>query len=184
MNQITTQENHALAPQRGMGFDVGRLSRDHLAERLSYDGDTGLFTWKKSPVPRIPVGTVAGCTSDKGYTVIVCMGRLYQAHRIAWLLAHGEWPTGDIDHINGIRSDNRIANLRDVSRSVNQQNLKRARRDNQTGLLGVKRARNGAFEARINLQGRYVHLGTFPAAAEAHEAYLSAKRNNHEGSTI
>ena len=186
MNNITTtsSEQHALATPRGMGFDVGRLSHSHLAERLSYDKATGVITWKVSPVSRIPAGSVAGSTSDKGYTVIVCMGRLYQAHRIAWLLTHGTWPDGDIDHINGIRSDNRIANLRDVSRSVNQQNLKRARRDNQSGLLGVKQTRSGSFEARINVHGRYVHIGTYPTAHEAHAAYLSAKRNSHQGCTL
>ena len=126
----------------------------------------------------------AGSVNDKGYIVIRCFGRLYHAHRLAWLLTHGAWPAGDIDHINGIRTDNRIANLRDVSRSVNQQNLKTARRDNQTGLLGVKKTRCGTFEARINLNGRYVHLGTFPAAAEAHQAYITAKRKHHEGCTI
>lgn len=158
--------------------------RARVVEHLHYDGASGVFTWKKSPTPRIPAGSVAGSISDKSYLVIVCMGRLLQAHRIAWLLTHGKWPLGDIDHINGNRTDNRIANLRDVTRSVNQQNLKGARRDNTTGHLGVKRARNGRFEARINLHGRYVHIGTFPTAAEAHAAYLTTKRNHHEGCTI
>ena len=157
---------------------------DRVLTHLSYDPQTGVLTWKKSPTPRIHVGAVAGSISDKGYVVIICLGRLLQGHRVAWLLTHGAWPAGDIDHINGIRTDNRIANLRDVSRSVNQQNLKTARRDNQTGLLGVKKTRCGTFEARINLNGRYVHLGTFPAAAEAHQAYITAKRKHHEGCTI
>jgi hypothetical protein len=158
--------------------------RHWLLEFLSYDQITGLFTWKTSPAKRFPVGIKAGSVNDKGYIVIRCFGRLHHAHRLAWLLTHGAWPSGDIDHINGVRADNRIANLRDVSRSVNQQNLKAARRDNQNGLLGVKKTRCGTFEARINLNGRYVHLGTFPAAAEAHQAYITAKRNNHEGCTI
>lgn len=181
MSNLAQTEFSAPAP-RGMGFDLAL--RDQLAERLNYDCATGVLTWGRSPTPRIPAGSVAGSTSDKGYTVVVCMRRLYQAHRLAWLLTHGDWPTGDIGHINGNRSDNRIANLRDVTRSVNQQNLKRARRDNQTGLLGVKRSRSGSFEARINLNGRCVHIGTFSEATAAHEAYLSVKRNNHQGNTL
>jgi hypothetical protein len=181
MNAVTTTESTALDP-RGMG--KLKPSRAQLAERLNYDRETGLFTWKKSPTPRIAVGTAAGSTNEKGYIVIVHMGQILMAHRIAWLFAHGEWPKGDIDHINGNPADNRLCNLRDVTRSVNQQNLKRARRDNGTGLLGVKRARNGSFEARINVQGRYVHLGTFLTAGEAHQAYLTAKRTNHQGCTL
>ena len=158
--------------------------RHWLMEFLDYDQSTGLFTWNSSPAPQFPIGTQAGSVNSKGYIVIRCHGRLYLAHRLAWLLTYGKWPAGDIDHINGNRADNRITNLRDVTRSVNQQNLKSARRDNATKHLGVKRANSGRFEARINLHGRYVHLGTFPTAAEAHAAYLTTKRNHHEGCTI
>ena len=158
--------------------------RHWLMEFLAYDHSTGLFTWITSPAKRFPVGTQAGSVNSAGYIAICCLGQLYLAHRLAWLFTYGKWPTGDIDHINGNRSDNHIANLRDVTRSVNQQNLKNARSDNQTGFLGVKRARNGSYEARINLGGCYVHIGTFPTPTEAHEAYLETKRNHHEGCTI
>lgn len=157
--------------------------RAQLMAWLLYDGDTGRFTWNAAPVQRIPAGSVAGGLNSEGYRVVRCMGVLYLSHRLAWLFCNGSWPSGDIDHINGVRDDNRIENLRDVSRSVNQQNLKRARRDNATGLLGVKRARKG-FEARINVSGRYVHLGTFSTPTAAHAAYLAAKRQHHEGCTL
>lgn len=154
-----------------------------LGERLAYDAKTGAFTWRVAPAPRFAVGSRAGSLNSNGYVVIRCAGRLYHAHRIAWLFSYGFWPDGDIDHINGNPADNRLNNLRDVSRSVNQQNLRRARRDNATGLLGVKRARN-RFEARINVGGRYVHLGTFDSPHAAHAAYLAAKRQHHEGNTL
>lgn len=159
------------------------FDRSELMRWLSYGGDTGIFTWRISPVPWLKAGHRAGSMNSNGYTVIRCMGELHAAHRLAWLFIRGQWPKGDIDHIDGRRDANAIANLRDVSRSVNQQNLKRARKDNRSGLLGVKTAGKN-FEARINVQGRYVHLGTFETAAAAHAAYLAAKRQHHQGCTL
>jgi hypothetical protein len=95
----------------------------------------------------------------------------------------GEWPAADIDHINGDRADNRWANLSTVSRAVNMQNLKRAHRDSETGLLSVSRHRK-AFAATIMVRGRKHRLGTFPTAKQAHQVYLSAKRVLHEGNTL
>ena len=173
LDSIETPEGAALA-----------VLRHWLMEFLIYDQDTGKFTWRTSPTPRFQAGKQAGSVNSSGYVVIRCNGTLYPAHRLAWLFTRGKWPIGDIDHINGNRADNRSANLRDVTRSVNQQNLKQARRDNQTGMLGVKKTRSGSFEARINLGGRYVHIGTFKTATEAHNAYLATKRENHQGCTI
>ena len=96
----------------------------------------------------------------------------------------GAWPKGDIDHINGKRDDNRIANLRDVPRAVNRQNVLRARADNRVGLIGVKASRNGTYEARIGVNGKYLHLGTYRTAEAAHAAYVSAKRQHHIGNTL
>lgn len=192
-NAITTQPQRGVEQTRNFtGLDsidtpdgaALAVLRHWLMEFLAYDPDTGMFTWRTSPTPRFPVGSRAGSVNANGYIVIRCHGILYPAHRLAWLFAHGKWPKGDTDHINGNRADNRRANLRDVTRSVNLQNLRRARRDNRAGMLGVKKTRSGSFEARINLGGRYVHIGTFKTAAEAHGAYLAAKRNNHEGCTI
>lgn len=162
--------------------DLQRLRSD-LMQRLAFDANTGRFSWRVAPAKRFKVGQIAGSINQGGYVVIRCMGALYHAHRLAWLFERGQWPAGDIDHINGDRSDNRTANLRDVTRSVNQQNLKRARKDNGTGLLGVKRARKG-FEARINVDGSYLHIGTFDTAAAAHAAYIAAKRQHHQGNTL
>ena len=95
----------------------------------------------------------------------------------------GEWPDGYIDHGNGVRTDNRWANLRAGDRSFNMQNQRRARRDNTTGWLGVSRVKS-RFEAAIQVRGRRFRLGRFDTPEAAHAAYLTAKRKLHEGCTL
>ena len=149
---------------------------------LSYCPESGELRWIRSS-PRTPAGTVAGCATNRGYISVRIRGREYKAHRVAWLLAYGDWPKGDIDHINGVKSDNRLLNLRDVSRSVNCQNKKTARRDSSTGVLGVTKS-GRLFRALIQVNGRPVRLGSFATVQEASVAYLLAKRQFHEGNTI
>lgn len=93
-------------------------------------------------------------------------------------------PKEQIDHINGNRMDNRIANLRCVSASVNQQNQRRPHRTNSTGYLGVVPVRRGQFRAQIWVSGAAKNLGTFDTPQEAHAVYLHAKRLRHEGCTL
>lgn len=112
-------------------------------------------------------------------------GHSHLAHRLAWLFVHGHWPEADIDHINGDRSDNRIDNLRCVTRQHNLMNQRRPRSDNTTGYLGVcvDRAR-GEFQARLQVSGRVKHLGRFDNAEAAHAAYVAAKRRLHPTCTL
>lgn len=131
-------------------------------------------------------GKVAGNTNHAGYVRIGLGGaksNSYMAHRLAWLYMTGEWPVADIDHINGKRSDNRWVNLRSVSRSVNLQNQRVARSNNNTGLLGVTRTRGG-FGAQIAAYGEQRWIGTFQTPEAAHAAYIAAKRVLHEGNTL
>ena len=97
----------------------------------------------------------------------------------------GAWPEHDVDHINGVRNDNRWSNLREVTRTVNIQNQRIAQTRNVAGLLGVsfEKARN-KYKAGIVAGGKYHNLGRFNTAEEAHAAYLKAKRELHEGCTI
>jgi hypothetical protein len=92
-------------------------------------------------------------------------------------------PPRPIDHINGDPSDNRISNLRDVSRTENQENQRRAQRHNKVGLLGVSPNGKG-FISRIKVAGRKVNLGTFPTPEIAHAVYVKAKRYLHAGCTL
>lgn len=160
------------------------MTQSELKALLHYDPETGVFAWL--PRPRIRGGKVAGNVSPDGYWRIGLGGRpskLFLAHRLAWLYMTGEWPRLDIDHINGDKTDNRWSNLRDVTRSVNLQNQRRARSDSTSGLLGAHKNGRG-WSARIYVDGVKRHLGTFATAAEAHAHYLEAKRRVHEGCTI
>jgi HNH endonuclease len=109
----------------------------------------------------------------------------YKAHRLAWLITRGSWPIDQLDHINGIRDDNRLANLREASNLLNQQNQRLPRSNNKSGYLGVSWCSSReSFEARIRSQGKRLFLGYFSVADEAHAAYLQAKRLLHAGNTL
>lgn len=159
------------------------ITADQLREILSYDPETGVFTWRKDMGARAKAGNKAGARGGCGYVGIKLLGKSYLAHRLAWLYVYGEWPLQRIDHISGDRMDNRMANIRDVSASVNSQNQKRARSDNKTGYLGVCEV-DGEYVAQIGLRGRIYKLGRFQAPEMAHAAYLAAKRQMHSGCTI
>ena len=153
-------------------------------ELLSYDPQTGVFRWIVGR-PGTRCDAVAGSRKVSGYLSIGFRGKEYLAHRLAWWFATGAWPLGQIDHINGDRSDNRICNLRDVSPQVNLQNRRHAQKNTKSGLLGATwHSRNKAFEAVIRVDGKRRFLGLFKTAEEAHTAYIEAKRQLHSGCTI
>jgi hypothetical protein len=102
-------------------------------------------------------------------------GRLYRAHRLAWLYVHGEWPKGNLDHINRDGCDNRIANLRLATYSENGRNS-RLRSSNTSGFRGVYRRPNGRFTAQIWHSGACQTLGTFDTIEEAHAIRREAAR--------
>jgi len=157
---------------------------DRVRATLLYDEDTGEF---KSRINRGPIkaGGNVGCKNKDGYVQIQLDGVIYYGHRLAWLYVHGSWPERQIDHINGIKADNRIKNLRDVTALVNAQNHRSARKDNRTsGFLGVSLHSDGKWQARIKISKNYKSLGLFKTPEEARDAYVSAKRINHEGNTL
>lgn len=158
------------------------ITQTELKKFLNYNPMTGEFTWRARGRGVRP-GKVAGSHAVNGYLRIYVAGTFYQSHRLAWFHETGEWPKEDIDHINGIRDDNRFQNLRAVTRSVNLQNIRAARINNTTGLLGVQRNRK-RFAARIQVGGKQYYLGTFDSPELAHEVYLQAKRKMHVGCMI
>jgi hypothetical protein len=154
-----------------------------VLEHLTYDPETGHFHRTKNG-PGVRAGQLAGTSNPDGRREISVFNRKIKAARLAWLVTTGEWPKGEVDHINGDPSDNRIVNLRDVSRMVNQQNQRRAKSSNRSGLLGVKQVAKWRWDAYITLEGKKLFLGRFYSPDEAHSAYLTAKRQLHEGCTI
>lgn len=144
---------------------------------LNYDPQTGLFTHKVNGHKR-KAGAVTGRLDTKGYVRVRLLGYEFKAHRLAWLLTYGMWPTAEIDHINGCPSDNRIMNLRDVSVAENGWNRAKAMRNNKTGVLGVCEM-NGKFVAQIGVDGKRVRLGAYDTVEEATAAYGKAKAELH-----
>lgn len=145
---------------------------NHLRERIHYDPNTGYFIWKKNKY-RSRIGKRTGAIKD-GYVQILIAGKLYRAHRLAWLLMTGEWPSHQIDHINLDRSDNRWANLRAADKRQNAMNT-RVRRDNKSGYKGVCWDQGcNKWRADIRLPSVRKHLGLFDDPEAAHAAYARA----------
>lgn len=134
---------------------------------------------------RVKVGDVAGGPDRNGHIRIYIDGRIYAAHRLAWLYMHGVWPAGDVDHKDGCPANNKFSNLRDVSKAINQQNQRRPHSHGTTGFLGVTfHKAKGKFQAQIGTKGKHLYLGLFHTAELAHAAYLNAKRRIHEGNML
>lgn len=139
-----------------------------LAECLEYNSETGLIRWKKRTSNRVNVGDIAGKIDNYGYVKICFRRAMYSAHRIAMCLYNGEWPSGDVDHVNGIRNDNRISNLRAVSARENLWNMKCHRDDNKTPcILFDPRYKNRPWRSRIHHNGNRIYVGAFPTKEEA-----------------
>lgn len=163
-------------------FDAGAMRTptgwEVVVESIEYCPDTGGFTWKERPRNRFPseriwrstnarfAGKPAGTVNTIGYVVFRVNYRDYLAHRVAWFLTHGCEPEF-IDHINGNRSDNRLINLRDVSREQNQRNMAMPK-NNTSGFVGVTfDAENGKWVAQIHIAGKRKFLGRYYSIDEA-----------------
>jgi hypothetical protein len=154
-----------------------------LQELFSYDPLDGRLRWKIRRGSRAQVGSVAGTVRPPDYSRVRIDGVLYLVHRVVWKLHFGSEPAGDIDHLNGDRTDNRLDNLRDVAHRTNGENVVKARKSNASGFLGV--AKNGnKWAAYIHCEGATKYLGLHKSPELAHAAYLGAKRNLHEGCTL
>lgn len=162
-----------------MTYKTPKLTFERLQELLSYEPETGIFRWKIRPTPRIRPGSVAGTVRPDGYREVRFEGFGYLSHRIAWLYMTREWPTQEIDHINGVRGDNRFANLREATRFQNTRNTG-LRRDNKTGVKGVEwRPYSKRFIASIRLNGKRCYLGSFASLEEAKETRELASKKLH-----
>lgn len=169
------------------------LTAEFVREIFSYDPETGILIRKKLLKGcNRKAGTIAGHKNRCGYINVRIGQRGYLAHRLVWLHFYGEWPANEIDHRNGVKDDNRLANLRDVSRQVNMQNQRKAQSRAisspfSTGLLGTYFEKDKQrFIAAITdpVTRKKKKLGRFLTAADAHAAYLKEKRRIHLGCMI
>lgn len=156
---------------------------DRVRELLDYDSVHGILVWRAGRRKDLNGRRAGSANGRLGYRKIRVDGHDVMEHRLVWFHVNGEWPEGEIDHINGVHYDNRIVNLRDVSRGVNMQNLRSPRSTNKVGFMGVTKV-GGRFRATIRLNGVAKYLGMFDAPEQAHEAYVSEKRLIHTGCTI
>src|SRR5687768_11945871 len=143
-----------------------------LHENFVYDPKTGVFLWKKGGRS----GRPAFQQNNNGYLRGQIAGCALPAHRAAWLMHHGEWPDRDLDHIDGNRQNNAIANLRVVDFVDNQRNRKTPVTNN-TGVMGVAwRAERQSWRAQIGIDGRNIYLGHFESKALAIVARKAAEK--------
>lgn len=146
-------------------------SLDEAVACVSYDPETGLFH-RKHGLGGIAAGAVSGTVNSHGYVQLRINWRLVKAHRLAWFMTHGYWPT-EIDHINGIRTDNRLSNLRESDKRRNGQNM-RCHREGR--LPGTCKAPSGRWSAQLTIGRKRKHIGTFDTEREAHDAYMAECR--------
>ena len=166
---------------------------EYVRECLDYDPDTGKFQWRKRPLAHFAtllacngwntryVGKPVGHMADRYLMIGISHNAscgLYSAHRLAWLLIHGEPIPDFIDHIDGDRVNNRIGNLRSATHGANMANA-RLRRDNTTGVKGVILRKDGRFMAYITHNKKRYHLGLHDTLEEATAMRLDAAEELH-----
>ncbi len=155
------------------------ITQEELKELMLYDPETGKFSWIKS---RRGVRSMeaAGCVTKRGYVNIYINYKKYLAHRLAWLYVHGKWPPEQIDHINGVRSDNRICNLREASGCQNQLNRWVDCR-NKSGIKGVCWHKNNQkWQAQTSIDGKEYYLGQFIDIKDAERAVVEFRNKHHK----
>lgn len=167
-----------------------KLTQAYLKSILKYCAKTGNFTWLVAPNRRIRVGQMAGSMCHD-YPAIRINSKLYLAHRLVWLYTYGYFPNGDkfqMDHIDGDKSNNKLVNLREATRSENMRN-KPHRQKKKLSVKGVYQTRNGTFRTTITNPSTKIveYLGTYLTLQEAYNVYQTKAReydrefyyNNH-----
>lgn len=154
--------------------------RSRVLELLDYDSASGAFIWR---VPRkrnqVKAGSAAGSIVANGYLVIGVDGARVYAHRLAWLIVYGDWPTAGVDHVNGNKADNAIRNLRAATQLENGQNLKRPSH-NTSGVTGVSWHRQiGRWFAYVTVEGKRHSAGCHGSIEEAAAARRALKARLH-----
>lgn len=149
------------------------MTEHTIKDILAYHHNTGVFTWKVTRSPNAMQGTLAGSINNDGYVVINTGSRQLTAQRLAWYFTHGVWPSKPIVHINGKKDDNRIENLKEVSRSELSSSSNSGRKSS-TGVKGVTYNKaNDRYIAQISRNHVNMYIGSFKTLNEARLAYLA-----------
>jgi len=150
------------------------LTQSRLKELLHYDPATGEFTWLTWRGGKARAGSRAGTDDKDGYRQISVDGRLYKAHRLAWLYMTGKWPPGDTDHRNNTPGDNIWKNLRTATRSRNNQNSKPRGTSRHKGVSWDEKSKK--WRSQVRTGGKNHNLGlhvTEQAAAGAYATFAA-----------
>lgn len=171
--------------------DEANITQESLSQFLDYDPETGIFFWKERQNNHFKSirsmkmwnkrysKTVAGTVDTHGYIQIRINYKLYLAHKLAWLFCYGVYPNNQLDHINCNRKDNRINNLRLVTKFENAQNSK-IRHNNKSGYKGVSWHQHvQKWTAQIQCNKKHIHLGYYATPEEAYAAYCKAAADLH-----
>ena len=172
-------------------------SPEDIRQLMSYDPETGKLFWKERGAEwftanrRHTADIQAGSWNKKyagkeaftpinsrGYHTGTVLGKMLMAHRIAWAIVHGRWPEHFLDHINRVRTDNRLANLREATNAENLRNSDVPM--GESGVRGVRFDRRyGRWQARITVHGKQKHLGYYNTPEAAAAAYAEGARRYH-----
>jgi hypothetical protein len=155
------------------------MNQQLLHERFEYKD--GNLIWKIKSSPKTKIGDVAGNLSVRGYVVVQINGKTYKAHRLVWIYHNGDIPAGiEIDHINEVKNDNRIDNLRLATSSQNKCNVSKPKR-NTSGFKGVTYSKAGKrkWVAQISINNKNIYLGCRDTKEAAYELYKAATIKYH-----
>jgi len=151
-------------------WEAGMIDLEIARKFLRYEPDTGFFFWVEKPSNAVRPGAKAGYVNWLGYVMIGLNGERSSAHRLAWAFMYGDYPSDElcVDHINGLKSDNRISNLRLLSNSHNQQNRRALPKKSSTGIRGVQwRPKTQSYQVRIMVNGKRIELGSYKRICDA-----------------
>lgn len=172
-----------------------RIEVSLLREMFEYDSETGKLVWKARPRSHFAsdkswrianakyAGKEAGSLQTKGYRTVEIThdGSVHalRVYRIIWAMMMGEWPTGEIDHKDLNKDNNRWPNLREASRGENCRN-RHVRSDSSSGVKGVYLEKSsGKFKVMIGVSGRDIYVGRFDTVDDAKTAYANAATIHH-----
>lgn len=148
------------------------LTREEILSFFDYDKINGMLIWKRHWYhnKQYLIGRVAGTLDGDGYRIVRLHEVGYRIHRLIWFIENGNWPI-QIDHKNGIRTDNKIDNLKSSTARLNCQNKFHHRSGR---LMGATQVKNGRWHSQIQIKNKRVHLGTYDTEFEAHWKYVLA----------